>query len=198
MNRRTDNARSSHSSEHACLTHESLLRPGEEPPLASHLITPRALYTHHGIYIGNGRVIHYSGLAYGWRRGAVEDVPLERFAHGHSIRVRCDRHCFDPCAVVERARSRLGERSYRILTNNCEHFCSWALRDESRSWQVDRLRAAPRVIRHAMSSHYRRIVGHHHRIAEAVRLWWARSAWRAGCESSLPIMCTSHGPRLAI
>ena len=25
------------------------------------------------------------------------------------------------------ARSRLGERSYRILTNNCEHFCEWCL-----------------------------------------------------------------------
>jgi Lecithin retinol acyltransferase len=34
----------------------SLLQRGEEPPLAAHLITPRALYTHHGIYVGNGRV----------------------------------------------------------------------------------------------------------------------------------------------
>jgi Lecithin retinol acyltransferase len=102
------------------------LRPGEEPLLASHLITPRALYTHHGIYVGNGRVIHYAGLAYGLRRGSVENVPLERFAHGHSIRVRHDLRCFDRCAVVERARSRLGEHSYRLLTNNCEHFCAWA------------------------------------------------------------------------
>jgi Lecithin retinol acyltransferase len=134
MNWRTDNAR------------DSLLRPGEEPALASHLVTPRAFHTHHDIYAGNGRVIHYSGLAYGWRRGAVEDVSLDRFAHGRSIRVRRDFQRFDPGAVVERACSRLGERSYRILTNNCEHFCAWALRGESYSSQVDWLRALPRKL----------------------------------------------------
>src|SRR5262245_5699007 len=134
MNWRTDNA---------C---DSLLRADQEPPLASHLITPRAFYTHHGLYAGNGRVIHYSGLAHGWRRGAVEDVSLERFAHGHSIRVRDDTRRFDARAVLERARSRLGECSYRVLTNNCEHFCAWALRDESYSAQVERLCAAPRKL----------------------------------------------------
>jgi hypothetical protein len=29
--------------------------------------------------------------------------------------------------------SRLGERRYRILTNNCEHFCEWCLNGASRS-----------------------------------------------------------------
>jgi hypothetical protein len=41
----------------------------------------------------------------------------------------------------ERARSRLGESRYRLLTNNCEHFCSWALRDE-----CERLRALQRMV----------------------------------------------------
>ena len=53
--------------------------------------------------------------------------------------------------MVERARTRLGERSYRVLTNNCEHLCAWALRGESRSRQVDRLRAIPRLIRDAIA-----------------------------------------------
>src|SRR5262245_59687729 len=56
---------------------ESLLHAGGDPPLAAHLVTPRALYTHHGIYVGNGRVIHYAGLAHGLRRGPVEEVSLE-------------------------------------------------------------------------------------------------------------------------
>ncbi len=34
-------------------------------------------------------------------------------------------------------RARLSERRYRILMNNCEHCCSWALRDECRSRQVE-------------------------------------------------------------
>src|SRR5262249_45819563 len=136
---RTDNAHSIQRREPDCLACDSLLRPGEEPPLASHLVTPRMLYTHHGIYVGNGRVIHYDGLAYGWRRGQVVDVPLRRFAHGRGIRVRRDARCFDPGTVVERAHSRLGEQSYRLMTNNCEHFCAWALNGESRSSQIDRL-----------------------------------------------------------
>ncbi|MEX3916392.1 lecithin retinol acyltransferase family protein [Paraburkholderia sp. BR10872] len=31
--------------------------------VGTHLATKRASYRHHGIYIGNGRVIHYAGLS---------------------------------------------------------------------------------------------------------------------------------------
>ncbi|ANI59976.1 NC domain containing protein [Pseudomonas sp. GR 6-02] len=30
----------------------------------------------------------------------------------------------------------MGENQYRLLTNNCEHFCNWCLYGESRSDQV--------------------------------------------------------------
>jgi hypothetical protein len=123
-----------------------LLEPGAEPPLAAHLVAPRRLYTHHGIYAGNGRVIHYAGLAHGWGRGPVEDVPFEHFARGREVLVRPDRRCFDCRQVVERARSRLGESRYRILTNNCEHLCAWALRDELHSAQVERVLALPHAL----------------------------------------------------
>ena len=36
-------------------------------PLGAHLVSPRWGYTHHGIYTGGGRVIHYAGLSEGWR-----------------------------------------------------------------------------------------------------------------------------------
>jgi len=133
------------------------LRSGDEPPLASHLTSRRLLYTHHGIYAGHGRVIHYAGFAYGLRRGPVEVVSLAKFAHGHAIRVRPDTPCFSPREVLERALSRLGERRYRVLSNNCEHFCAWVLRGESHSDQVERLRAAPHVV------------------TEYLRVWWSRS-----------------------
>lgn len=137
MNGRTGNVRSSQ-----C---DSRLVPGQEPLLGSHLVTSRTFYSHHGIYVGSGRVIHYSGFAHGLRRGPVEEVSLEHFAHGHAIRLREDGRCFDSREVVERARSRLGEDSYDILTNNCEHFCTWALRNETRSRQADRLGFVSRV-----------------------------------------------------
>jgi hypothetical protein len=31
-----------------------------------------------------------------------------------------------------------------MLRNNCEHFCEWCLRDEHRSYQVERLLKLPR------------------------------------------------------
>ena len=122
------------------------LGTGDEPPVASHLVTPRTLYTHHGIYVGNGRVVHYAGFAHGLRRGPVEQISLECFARGRTVRIEPGRRCFDSCEVVARALSPLGESRYRFLTNNCEHFCAWVLRDEYRSGQVDRLVAIPRVL----------------------------------------------------
>jgi hypothetical protein len=128
------------------------LDPAQEPPLSSHLVSQRRFYSHHGIYVGNGRVIHYAGFVRGLRRGPVEEVSLEQFARGRSICVRSDTPRFEQGEVAARARSRLGECSYRFLTNNCEHFCAWALRGESRSRQVERLCAPARVVWNALCS----------------------------------------------
>jgi len=120
-------------------TCDSPLCQGEEPPLGSHLVTPRAFYTHHGIYAGDWRVIHYSGLTCHVRRGPVEETSLACFADSRAILVRRDECFYSGREVVERARSRLGECKYTILRNNCEHFCGWARRNESRSQQIERL-----------------------------------------------------------
>jgi hypothetical protein len=166
---------------------DPLLGPDEEPPLACHLVTPRTLYNHHGIYVGNGRVIHYAGLAHGLRRGPVEDVSLERFARGRGIRIRHDARRFDCHEVVERARSRLGERRYRILTNNCKHFCAWALRDHDRSIQVDRLRIFLQAMSQGIRSQYQRIDRHHSALARALHWWDPSPLARCGSTTSLSI-----------
>jgi hypothetical protein len=141
--------------------HDRLLRTGEEPPLGAHLVTPRRGFLHHGIYVGNGGVVHYSGLAYGFRRGPVEETSLARFACGHPIWIRkgeCSR--FDSAEVICRARSRVGESSYRLFTNNCEHLCEWCLRGEPRSLQIEAWRARPR-----------------HTLIESLRLIAQPAAW---------------------
>ena len=114
----------------------------EQLPLGAHLISPRRGYTHHGIYAGAGRVIHYAGFSRGWRRGPVEEVPLDRFSCGHPVAVRDDASALFPGPVrVDRARLRLGEDRFSLWTNNCEHFCAWCLHGTSRSAQVEALRA---------------------------------------------------------
>ena len=110
-----------------------------EPPLGAHLTTSRRGYTHHGVYIGHSRVVHYSGLSGFWQCGPVEEVSLFRFAVGHSVQiVDHDQSAYSPEEIVRRARSRIGENAYRLLTNNCEHFCNWCLFGVSRSAQVER------------------------------------------------------------
>jgi Lecithin retinol acyltransferase len=59
----------------------------QEPPLGAHLATSRRGYHHHGVYVGRGRVVHYSGLSGVWQCGPVEEVSLSRFANGHPVRV---------------------------------------------------------------------------------------------------------------
>jgi hypothetical protein len=46
--------------------------------------------------------------------------------------------------VIYRARSRVGEDCYRLLTNNCEHFCEWCTHGTARSVQVEAWLAWPR------------------------------------------------------
>jgi hypothetical protein len=114
------------------------LDPQSEPPLGAHMVTPRRGYTHHGIYVGGGRVVQYGGLSWGLRRGPVEEVPLAQFSQGRPVWVRVvGAHWFDRHEVVRRARLRLGEDRYSVLTNNCEHFCEWCVRGQHRSYQVD-------------------------------------------------------------
>jgi Lecithin retinol acyltransferase len=120
-----------------------------EPDLPSGcwLVTPRRGYTHHGIYVGDGRVVHYAGLSRSWRRGPIELVSLEEFRGRRGLWAKPTpgaRYIGRP--AVRRALSRLGENRYRILTNNCEHFCTWCLDGESRSAQIEQWLAWPRSV----------------------------------------------------
>jgi|ERR1022692_911295 hypothetical protein len=117
---------------------------GEEPPLGAHLTTSRRGYNHHGVYVGRGRVVHYSGISGFWQCGPVEEVSLARFVNGHPVRIvdHFEPH-YSPEEIVRRARSRLGENDYRLLTNNCEHFCNWSLTGVGRSAQAERLLQLP-------------------------------------------------------
>ena len=144
--RRSRSARRSAPKRAAPCTHANAVL---EPSIGAHLITPRRGYTHHGIYAGHGIVLHYSGLARDFRSGPVEEVSLERFANGRPVHIECrSTAALDEQDIVSRARSRLGENRYRLLTNNCEHFSEWSRFGISRSPQVDRLLSpTPKIIR---------------------------------------------------
>ena len=101
------------------------------------------VYDHHGIGIGNGRVIHHPGAgsfasSSGKGGKCIRRDTLEDFANGEEITVKPhpDRR-YSPAEAVERAESKLGECEYSILSHNCEHFVNWCIDGEEKSEQAD-------------------------------------------------------------
>lgn len=104
---------------------------------ADHIKVFRGFYWHHGIDSGDGTVIHYTGEVARKRDAAVKETPFEEFAKGSRVdRVTYERSLSDR-EVLKRARSRIGEDSYNLAFNNCEHFCSWCKTGEHHSSQVN-------------------------------------------------------------
>ncbi|WP_449432128.1 lecithin retinol acyltransferase family protein [Pseudomonas putida] len=126
---------------------------GARWPVGTHLVCERPGYLHHGIYAGNGRVIHYAGLCDFLRYGPIEEVSLSHFAGHHDVWSMAQPESdYRSQQVIARARGRIGECRYKLLTNNCEHFCTWCLYGKARSEQVRRFWVNPfyamRLIRH--------------------------------------------------
>ena len=53
----------------------------EEPPIGAHLVTPRRRYCHHGIYVGDGMVVHNAdcpgrSLAGRWKKFLSRASPV--------------------------------------------------------------------------------------------------------------------------
>ncbi len=117
-------------------------------------------YRHFGIYAGDQRVIHY----YKERNpllsdGIIAETSLEEFmSDSDTVYVMNGLgsaeykklfdwilqkmssgtvRSFSPQETVARARSKLGERGYNLLFNNCEHFSFWCKTGVSRSSQTD-------------------------------------------------------------
>ncbi|WP_431480916.1 lecithin retinol acyltransferase family protein [Pseudomonas thivervalensis] len=119
---------------------------GNTLPIGAHLVSPRGFYLHHGIYLGGLKVAHYSGFSGSLRSGPIEVIDLEHFAHGKPVWIAQEPYEYSNDEVVRRARSRLGENQYRILSNNCEHFCNWCISGKHYSAQVDAYFQRPRYL----------------------------------------------------
>ena len=93
----------------------------------------KGVYKHYGIDCGDGTVIHYRKPS-----EIIEQTDLATFSQGNPIYVAEYSPGFGyiPDVVVERAKSRLGEHDYNLLTNNCEHFTSWCKTGISDSKQI--------------------------------------------------------------
>jgi hypothetical protein len=85
-----------------------------------HIYVNYSGYSHHGIDCGDNMVIHYTKS-----QATISRTSWASFASGMEVFVRRYGNCDTPDVVIQRAESRLGENTYHLFNNNCEHFAKW-------------------------------------------------------------------------
>lgn len=123
----------------------------QKPPvMGDHIRVKRmgGIYTHHGIYVSDNEVIHFTGTdddsIMDSSKNRVISSDLNFFLKGGELEVKeyTDEEFQDlyaPDQIVAYARSCLGDGDYNVIFNNCEHFANVCTLGRFRSHQVERL-----------------------------------------------------------
>ena len=98
------------------------------------------LVTHHGIYCGDGTVIHFDGNDKLSGQAKICRASLEDFCHPFSVsEILVFKQCPPSNAdvVLQRAEACLGKSGYSLFNSNCEHFAVFCITNEWKSGQSD-------------------------------------------------------------
>lgn len=104
---------------------------GDQIYVIRELLNVQGVYEHHGIDCGDGSAIHLRK-----KTETIERTSMATFTEGRKVYVKHYPASYIPDVVVQRAKSRLGERKYDLLFHNCEHFATWCKTGISYSQQV--------------------------------------------------------------
>ncbi len=115
------------------LTEEDLIR-------GDHIYVRRGglLYSHHGIYAGEGTVINFKGEDKEKRDPVVILTEIESFINGGKLRRRTYEERLPHSESLRIAREHLSEKGYSLPGNNCEHFATYCATGKKKSKQVRR------------------------------------------------------------
>jgi len=102
-----------------------------------HLRVNRIFYWHHGIYAGEGRVIHFSGEPAEKAHAQIRYDSYEKFAQRGKVEPVEYSRCNSPDETIRIAEGFLHKKDYGLFSNNCEHFCSYCKTRKKRSPQVE-------------------------------------------------------------
>lgn len=119
------------------------------PQKGDHIRVQRmnGLYAHHGIYVSDREVIHFTGAdddsILDWDKPEVISTDLTTFLKDSTLEIKeyTDEEFADlysPEQIVVYARACLGDKGYNLIFNNCEHFANVCTLGRFRSNQVDR------------------------------------------------------------
>ncbi len=95
-----------------------------------------AKYSHHGIYLGKKRVIHFTGEPGSKSNASIRETTFEEFCDGDTPFILEYSECFSANKTIRLAREKMGEKDYGLFTNNCEHFARYCKTGEIKSDQV--------------------------------------------------------------
>jgi hypothetical protein len=98
----------------------------------------RRLYVHHGVYMGDGKVIHFTGSVREKKDPKVQETDLSGFLKGGVFRRRDYEERLRASETVTVAKNQLSDSRYSMLWNNCEHFATYCVTGKRKSWQVRR------------------------------------------------------------
>lgn len=96
----------------------------------------RLLYSHHGIYAGDGNVIHYSGEEKEKRDPMIIETDIVEFLKGGRLRRRDYKKRLLPSETLDLAKRHLSKKRYSLPFNNCEHFTTYCVTGKKKSKQV--------------------------------------------------------------
>jgi hypothetical protein len=94
------------------------------------------LYSHHGIYAGEGMVIHFKGTVKEKKDPAVIITDIDNFLNSGKLRRRRHKNRLPPSETLRIAREHLSKKGYSLTFNNCEHFATYCVTGKKRSRQI--------------------------------------------------------------
>ena len=133
-----------------CIPEEEEIWVQKTPQKGDHIRVQRmnGLYAHHGIYVSDEEVIHFTGKdddsILDWSKPEVIQTDLAYFLKGGTLEVKeyTDEEFADlysPEQIVTYARACLGDKGYNLIFNNCEHFANVCTLGRFRSHQVEKV-----------------------------------------------------------
>ena len=94
------------------------------------------LYSHHGIYAGQGAVIHYKGAEKEKKDPVIRKTHMDDFLNGGKLKRRDYKKRLPPSETLRIAREYLSNDGYSLAFNNCEHFATYCATGKKKSIQV--------------------------------------------------------------
>jgi cell wall-associated NlpC family hydrolase len=104
--------------------------------LGDHIYVRRLVYSHHGIYTGDGSVIHYTGEEKEKKHPLIRETDIEAFLKGGKLKMRTYKKRLPPSETLGLAKRHLSDNSYSLAFNNCEHFATYCATGKRKSRQL--------------------------------------------------------------